>query len=344
MHHITLKKAIIAVLAVAVIWLGCRFILPLLLPFLLGGLLALAAEPVVSFGLRRLRLKRGVASGIGVSLTLIMLVAVISLIGAVAVKELGTLAGFLPDLEKGTQTLQDWLIGAADKAPERVRTLAQKTVLELLDDSTLIVENISRKIPSVVTSFLSGVGSSVLGVGTGILSAFFISARLPRLRKIIKEKLPGSWEEKYLPALKRIYKNLGGWLKAQGKLILVTWGIVTLGFWAYRLPFALAWAALVALVDAIPILGTGTVLVPWALVNFLQNDILGGVIMLSTYVAAAVTRTILEPRLVGKQLGIDPLVTLFALYIGYRLWGFLGLLLAPVITSAVKSVIPPQKS
>lgn len=328
----------------AAVWLGCRFVLPILLPFLLGGLLALAAEPAVNFGLRRLCLKRGIASGVGVSLTLIMLVAVISLIGAVAVKELGNLAGFLPDLEAGAQTLQDWLIVAADKAPERVRTLAQKTVLELLDDSTVIVENISRKIPSVVTSFLSGVGSSVLGVGTGILAAFFISARLPRLRKIIKEKLPASWEEKYLPALKQIYKNLGGWLKAQGKLMLVTWGIVAVGFWAYRLPFAPAWAALVALVDAIPILGTGTVLVPWALINFLQNDVLGAVILLCTYVAAAITRTILEPRLVGKQLGIDPLVTLFALYVGYRLWGFIGLLLAPVAATAVKSVIQPQKS
>ena len=124
--------------------------------------------------------------------------------------------------------------------------------------------------------------------------------------------------------------------------MLVTWGIVTVGFWVLRLPYAPAWAALVALVDAIPVLGTGTVLVPWALVSFLQGDHLGAIILLCTYAGAAITRTVLEPRLVGRQLGIDPLMTLLALYVGYRLWGFLGLVLAPIAASAIKSMLTPQ--
>lgn len=342
MEQMTLRKILIALLIGAALWLSFRFVLPLLLPFLLGGLLALAAEPVVALGVGRLHMKRGLASGLGIALTILMLSAVLSLAGAVAVKELGNLAGHLPDLEKGTQTLQDWLIGVADNAPEGVRTLAQRTVLEVFDGGASVVENMSRKLPSVLTSVLSGVGSSVLSIGTGILAAFFISARLPRLRQAIKEKLPASWQEKYLPALKRVYKNLGGWLKAQGKLMLVTWGIVTVGFWVLRLPYAPAWAALVALVDAVPVLGTGTVLVPWALVSFLQGDHLGAIILLCTYAGAAITRTVLEPRLVGRQLGIDPLMTLLALYVGYRLWGFLGLLLAPIAASAMKSMLTPQ--
>lgn len=342
MQQAALKKFLaVAAFAVAV-WVGCKFVLPVILPFLLGGFLALAAEPMVSFGVRRLRMKRSLAAGVGVTMTMVMLSAVISLLGAVAVKEVGNLARSLPNLEKGTQTLQDWLISVADKAPDGVRNIAQRTVLEVFDDGTAVVEQISRHVPTVLTSVISGVGSSVLGIGTGILAAFFISARLPRLRQSIKEKLPGSWKEKYLPALKRVYRNLGGWLKAQGKLALVTWGIVTVGFVVLRLPYGPAWAALVALVDAIPILGTGTVLVPWALVSFIQGDRLGAVILLCTYAAAAIIRTVLEPRLVGRQLGLDPLMTLLALYIGYRFWGFLGLVLAPIAASAVKSIISPQ--
>lgn len=343
MQQTAWKKIIAAAVLAAAVWVGYKFILPVMLPFLLGGLLALAAEPVVSFGIRRLRMKRSLAAGLGVTVTMVMLSAVVSLVGAVAVKEVGNLARSLPNLEKGTQTLQDWLISAADKAPEGVRNIAQKTVLEVFDDGTAVVEQISRRVPTLLTSVISGVGSSVLGVGTGILAAFFISARLPRLRQSIKEKLPDSWQEKYLPALKRIYRNLGCWLKAQGKLALVTWGIVSAGFLMLRLPFAPAWAVLVALVDAIPILGTGTVLVPWAMVNFIQGDSLGAAILLCTYVAAAVTRTVLEPRLVGRQLGLDPLMTLLVLYIGYRFLGFLGLVLAPIAASAIKSVITPQE-
>jgi predicted PurR-regulated permease PerM len=103
------------------------------------------------------------------------------------------------------------------------------------------------------------------------------------------------------------------------------------GFLVLRIPGAIGWAALVAVVDAIPVLGTGTVLIPWSLVCFLQGDSLRAVGLLGTYVAGFLLRSVLEPRLVGKQLGLDPLVTLMAMYAGYRLWGILGMLLSPLI-------------
>lgn len=263
--------------------------------------------------------------------------------GAVAVRQLGSLAGRLPDLAAQAQSLQDWLISAADNAPEGVRTLAQRTVLEVFDGSTAMMEQAAAKVPAVLTSVVSGVGSSALGVGTGVLAAFFISARLPRLRESVRRRLPESWHEKYLPALQRVRRSLCGWLKAQGKLALVTWGIVTAGFFVLRIPYAPLWAALVALVDAIPILGTGTVLIPWGAVCLLQGNTVRGVGLLCVYAAAAVTRTVLEPRVVGRHLGLDPLMTLIALYAGYRLWGIPGLLLTPILASAAKSIVIPEE-
>ena len=137
--------------------------------------------------------------------------------------------------------------------------------------------------------------------------------------------------------------NLGGWIKAQGKLALVTWGIVTVGFWVLGISYAPGLAALVALVDAIPVLGTGTVLIPWSAICLLQGNTIRCVGLLCVYAAAAITRSVLEPRMVGKQLGLDPLMTLVALYIGYRLCGIPGLLLAPILASAVKSMVAPEE-
>ena len=99
-----------------------------------------------------------------------------------------------------------------------------------------------------------------------------------------------------------------------------------------------------AVVDAIPILGTGTVLVPWALVSLLQKESLKAIGLLCTYGAAAITRTVLEPKLVGRHLGLDPLTTLIALYAGYRFWGVLGLLLTPILASAAKSLLNTPKN
>ena len=99
------------------------------------------------------------------------------------------------------------------------------------------------------------------------------------------------------------------------------------------------WAALVALVDAVPVLGTGTVLVPWALVRFLQGDVMQGAGLLAVFGLSWLVRSVLEPRIVGKSLGLDPLISLIAFYVGFKLWGIPGMILAPMAAAMTKSLI-----
>ena len=138
-----------------------------------------------------------------------------------------------------------------------------------------------------------------------------------------------------LDSARRMRGVLGKWLLAQCKLMSITFAIVAAGLTLLRIPSSLLWALLVALVDALPILGTGTVLVPWSVVSFLQGDTPRALGILGIYITAALTRSMLEPKLLGQHLGLDPLVTLIALYIGYRLWGVGGMILAPLLTVAV---------
>ena len=98
-----------------------------------------------------------------------------------------------------------------------------------------------------------------------------------------------------------------------------------------------------AIVDAVPLLGTGTVLVPCALLRLFQGETADAILFLVIYGVSAGVRAALEPRLVGKNLGIDPLVTLIAIYAGYRFFGFLGLVLAPMAVSAVMQLINAEK-
>lgn len=336
-----LKKPLTVIAAIFALWLGVKYLFPVAFPFLLGAGLAAAAEPLVKPVSRRL--PRGAAAGIGVTLTLVGMLAILSLVGAIAVRELGGLAKAVPNLgdtaQQGIVLLEDWFVGLSERAPDGIRPVLQKTVLDFFDDGTVLLNQITERLPAVITSALSRVGSGVLGLGTGVISAFLISARLPKLKDMADRHLPKSWQERYLPALRRVRKALGGWLRAQIKLSGVTWGIVTVGFLVLRIPYAPAWALLIALVDAVPILGTGTLLVPWAMICLLQRESLRAIGLLCIYGVAAMTRTVLEPRLVGHQLGIDPLVTLVCLYAGYRFWGILGLLLTPILASAVKSLV-----
>lgn len=324
------------------LWLGIRYLLPVVLPFLLGALLALAAEPAVRTAQKKLHLRRSLAAGLGVSLTLVLGLALVWLFGALVVKNLGNLAGKLPDVkqtvEQGVDRLRDWTVELAGRLPEGARDFATDSARELFDSTPLLQEQLTSRVPTLLRSVLSWLPGGALGVGTAILAGFMVSVRLPQMRTWVAQRLPAQWQESWLPALRRVKTNLLAWLKAQVKLSAVTYGVVTVGFLIIGVPFAPFWALLVACVDAIPVLGTGTVLLPWALVELLEGEGLRALGLVLTYGAALVLRTVLEPRLVGKSLGLDPLLTLLALYAGYRLWGFPGMILAPVLTTAVKSL------
>lgn len=317
------------------VWLIMRFLMPLLLPFLLGTVLALAAEPMVSFWVRKCRLPRGAAAGLGVGSTLVLLLALLVLVLALIFRELGVLAGIIPDLGEGItaslSTLQGWLLGLIGRMPTAVQGLLNRVVGDLFSGSTALLGRVSAGLMSLASNVLGKLPGSALGIGTGILSAFMISAKLPRITAWIRPRLPKNWETKILPALRGLKDALLGWLKAQVKLSLITFAIVCLGLLLLRIPYAPVWAAFVALVDAVPVLGTGIILLPWGLVCLIQGDALRAIGLTGIYLTAMLSRSALEPKLVGRQLGLDPLVTLIALYVGYRIWGVPGILLSPML-------------
>lgn len=335
-----LRKTFVFLGVTLAILLAGRYLLPLVAPFLLGLAVALLAEPMVATLAKHW--KRGWAAGLGVSLTLAVLGVIVTFVGAVTVQQLGRVGRRLPALAQSAQqaliALQDGLVQLTERAPESLRPRLQQAVLELTGDGAGLTRQLAGQLPGVLTSALGTVGSGALGLGTGIVSAYLISGRLPKLKQAVAAKLPDSWRKKTLPALRRVKVALLGWLKAQLKLCAVTWGIVGAGFLLLRIPGAIGWAAVVAVIDAIPILGTGTVLVPWAIVCFLRQESAKAIGLLCIYGVATAARTVLEPKLVGKQLGLDPLATLIALYLGFRFWGIPGLLLTPILASAAKTI------
>ncbi len=343
MERSTLKKLLGLIALLIGLWAAIEYLLPLALPFLLGALLAVGAEPLVVLSGRHLKLPRPVAAGVGVTLTLLLLIALLSLLGAFALRELISLARDMPDIRQtaasGTQQLEGFLVELSHKTPKSIQPALTGTVEAAFDDTSALMEKLSHRATDAVTGTLSRVPRVVLTLATGILAGFMISGRLPKLKASLRSHIPKSWHDRYIPALKNMKTALLGWLKAQLKLAGVTWAIVGTGFFLLKVPYGILWAALVALVDAVPVLGTGTVLVPWALVKFLQGDMTRGIGFLVIYGLALTVRTILEPRLVGKHLGLDPLWTLAAFYTGFMLWGVGGMLFAPVLATAVKAAV-----
>lgn len=335
-------RYLILILAVLTVWFLGKFLFRLLFPFLLGGLFALMAEPVVRTLCRKL--PRGAAAGIGVSLTLVLTAGILSVLGALALRELTSFASALPDIQdtaqKGMLALQDLLISLCSRAPEGLQPLLCQGVLTLFGNGSAALSRAAGKLVGMLGSFMGTIPGTALTLGTAITAAYLVSARLPRLRTLLGRVLPERWRSQYVPALHRVRHALFCWFLAQGKLSGIVCLICTAGFLLLKIPFAPLWAFLTSLVDAVPMLGTGTVLIPWAIVEFLGGSSGTALGLLLIYGCALVTRTVLEPKLVGRHLGLDPLLTLLFLYLGYRFWGLGGMILFPILAAAVRSVLP----
>lgn len=319
-------------------WLVIRFFLPLFSPFLLGALLAVSAEPMVSFLHKKLRVPRGISAGIGVSMAFSLLAMLLLSLCSFVLRELGSLANVLPDLGETAKTgfslIRSWLLQLSSHSPESIRPLLRQNVDGLFSDSTALLDKGISYLLGLAGSLLTHVPDSALSLGTAVISAFLISARLLKIRRFFLRRIPKEWLRSLRETVTQFRRILGCWLTAQCKLTGVSFVISFLGLVILRIPYAFVWALGICLVDAFPVLGTGTILLPWSLVCFLQGDTARAIGLASTYVVITLTRSMLEPKLLGRHLGLDPLVTLMALYAGFRLWGIGGMLLAPVLTVA----------
>ncbi len=338
--HTGLKKTLLIAAVLLGVWIFLRFLLPLSLPFLLGAALALLAEPMTRFLCRRLRLPRGAAAGISVTAAFCFLGLLLLMLCALLLKELSALSRVLPDLEatarSGLDLLSHWLLDLSSRMPDGIRTILQRNITGIFSGGTALLDQAVRYLLGLAGHMLTAMPDSALTLGTGVIASFMISAKLPELAGFFSR----DWLAPLLRFWQRMRSVLGGWLFAQFKLSAVTWGILTVGFWILGIPYALLWAALTALVDAFPVLGTGTVLIPWSIIAFLQGNTPRGIGLAAVYTIVSLIRSVLEPRLVGKQLGLDPLLTLASLYMGYRLFGLGGMLLAPMVTVAIKQSLP----
>lgn len=333
-HAFTLLLTLLGVFLAG--WLAIRYLLPVALPFLLGLGMAALAEPLVRRLADQCRLPRALASTLVLTGLYLAVGGLLYLLCRTLYRELGAAAQGLPALLQALagplNGLQQWLDALAGRAPEGLRPWLEEAASGLFSGTAALTSRITGWLLGLASSLLTGLPDSMLMTGTAILSSFMISAQLPCLRRKAAAFSSARWQGKVISALLGLRRALSGWCVAQLKLMLMTFLIVTAGLFLLRVEVPLLAGGIIALVDALPMLGTGTVLLPWGLLLFLQGRPATGAGLIVLYGISAMVRSALEPRMVGRQLGIDPLLTLTALYAGYRLWGVGGMLLAPVLT------------
>lgn len=175
------------------------------------------------------------------------------------------------------------------------------------------------------------------------MSLYFISTDKIYMIDQLEHHLPRTWVRSIATHVNGIAKSLGGYLKAQAILILVSFIISLIGLYIYswvgfNIKYPLLAALGIGFIDALPILGSGTVMVPWAIISACKGDLTLGIAILVLWLIMSVIRQIIEPKIVSGQLGVHPIFTLVAMYTGFKFCGILGLFVGPIILIVLKNI------
>ena len=331
----TQKILLIAAVVAVTVFLLPR-LLPLLLPFVIGLLVALAAEPAARFLRSRAKLPCWCCTALCVGGILLLAGAAVFFLCRVLMSELTDFTRQLPELlaqlEGPVAKLRSWLEGLVSKLPQRTAQRMTRQISELFSGSSYLMQSMTGRLVGLVSGLLSGMPGLFIGMITSLLSAFFISASLPELRQKLQSRISRKRLEKMTAFRTRLRRTLGTWLLAQLELAGIACAALCLGLALLRVRYWLLLGILIALIDALPVLGAGIVLIPWAIISFLQENSVLGIGLFVLYGCVSVLKAALEPKLVGKKFGLHPLLTLAAFYVGWRLMGAGGMLLFPIGT------------
>ena len=336
------RTGLIALGILAGAWAFAALLLPVLWPFLIGLAVSLLAEKPVRLLQTRARFPRWLASGVCVLMLFVLLFGGAFFLCRLLCTEAADLARQLPQLAEGLAPpvlrLKDRLLSLAEKLPDGLGKGLRAGVESFFQNGAGFGSKLDESLFSWASGIIGRLPDAVLFTVTAVLSSFMLSGELPAIRTWLRKLARPEWLEKLQRLGGHVRTTLGGWLRAQLKLMGITFLILNVGLLVLRVRYPLLAALVITVVDALPVFGTGTILIPWALVLFLRGQTKTGVGLVVLYGAAALSRQALEPRLVGKQVGLNPVLTLLALYTGYRLLGVGGMIVFPITAMLLKQI------
>ena len=321
-------------LGVLAFWLLLRYALPWLLPFIVAFAISRLIEPLVRLLTVKLRFRRAIASLICTVAVFAVLIALLSVIVGRIVYELTSLARDLP-------TLLSELTAFISAVRNRINVFITTAPFEMQDQLQNALDGMASRggdlLPAVtgwIFSVIAAVASSgprlILFIFTCAISTYFISSGYKDVSAFLMRQLP----EKSHTAVREFRAGLvsvfGRWVRAEAMLSGVAFVQLLISFLIMRIPFAILLALLLAVIDLIPLIGIGSVLVPWAIISIISGNYTRAVMLIVTFGVISIIRNILEPKLVGSQIGLPPIATLLAMYIGFSTIGVLGMALFPI--------------
>lgn len=320
---------------IAIMWIGFKFLFPIILPFLIGfGVAALVDWLSV-------KIKCGKMLAVRILLTAMIYGVVGFIIGVVVLKAFTALYG-------GVMQLPTLYTNEIHPAVESIYEKVASIIKELDPKMAIVIETIKNSAYNSLNGVLSSVISFMAGFLTDLVASvptFFISTVIMIVSTfyfiVDYNKILNLFNNKAPQKIKKVVGEVKYYLcntllvviRSYAIIMILTFTELSLMFWIAGIKHPFLIAGIIAVFDILPILGTGGIMLPWAVISFVMGNYVLGIKLIVIYVIVTVVRNYLEPRIVGVQLGLHPIVTLISMFIGLRLFGFFGLFGLPIFIS-----------
>lgn len=325
------------VLPEALNWL--KIIILVLFPFLLAAIFSMFMEPLVEIVSRGNTIPRLLAVPVAMLIFFGSIGTVFTIFILRLVQELTDLSVVLPEKTRTIQNLTDlWF----KKGVLFYGTLP-KSVTGNLRDTIQGITNTVQQWISELASFLiyliSGVPSAIMVLLISLIATYFFSKDRDKITELWLKIIPDPWGKRTLQISRQVAGAFQSYVRAQFILISITTVISIVGLYLIGTDYALTLGLLVGIFDMVPVLGPGTIYIPWAVWAFVTGNVILGLKLTALYLLVMVVRAVMEAKVVAANLGLHPLVVLMAMYIGLKMLGVMGLVLGPLVVIGVQATI-----
>ena len=329
----------------AIVYLCFRYLLKLLMPFVIALLVAWLLRPICRW-YRKKNLRGQVYTAMVVATVLLFYLIIGGLVTLILINVGANIAQRLSGLPAlYTQTIEPGLRGLYASAEELVsrfdpalEAVVDRAMPELISSLSSAVTSFSVTAVTKLTGVATSIPSALLAAAICIISTIFMSTTFESIVRFLSENLP----DKVTVTAGYVVKSFRNVIMKYGVsyliIMLMTFGEIAIGLLIIGKPHPVLIAALIAVFDIFPIVGAGLILLPWTVITFIQGDILQGIGMAILYVVIIVVREIMEPKIVGRQVGLPPLVTLACMFVGTSLFGGLGLFGLPILAAILTNL------
>ena len=353
MGPVHVRRALRLLFAVLVFALSCLllfYVTKIAYPFIIGLFLAFLINPAVDFLQYKFRFPRALAVLVTMAAIAMLFAGLIALLIAEIMAGANYLSHIIP---KNLDTfvaywktfVESHIVPIYDQLAALFRNLdggQQKTLMENIENAGNsiatsagdFIRDFFQRIPALVAWFPNAATAFIFSS----LATFLISNDWPRFKGYIHAFIPKKIKNSGISVFFELKRALSGFFKAQFILISITVVIVLIGLLVLRIEYAITIALVIGMVDIIPYLGSGTVFIPWILYELMAGNANLAIGLGILYFIIVIQRQVMEPKVLSSSIGLDPLATLLSLFIGYKLFGFLGLAAGPIVLVIINAL------